>query len=92
MSSSIRIKLFGSLREFADASNGEIVVAGADSITKLRENLTLYFADPRFGAVGARAIEILKDSAFADERTILTGEATVDGRNWLAVLPPVCGG
>ena len=86
---SIRVKFFGSLREFGDAKTAEIVINTAPSVKELRSALFNHLMQSH---PGSKATEILKDSAFADERSVLSPDATLEGRSWIAVLPPVCGG
>lgn len=85
----IRVKLFGSLREFGDAKSAELLISSVPSVKGLREALFNHLAQTH---PGSKAAEILKDSAFADERSVLSADATLEGRSWVAVLPPVCGG
>lgn len=88
----IRVQLFGSLREFGDDKNTELHLPSGLSVNLLREELARHFIAKHGQSKGATATEILRVSAFADEQSILSPESSLEGRSWIAVLPPVCGG
>jgi molybdopterin converting factor small subunit len=85
----IRVKLFGSLREYGDKENAEVLIPKAQTVIELREflstNLVKAFPD-------SNVAELIRVSAFADDKSVLTLESLLEDRSWIAVLPPVCGG
>jgi molybdopterin converting factor small subunit len=84
----IRIKLFGCFKEYGD-SESEIVVPAAPTPDALKELLISYF---QVQYPGADLAERVKEAAIADEEMVLSSESSLEGRDWIALLPPVCGG
>ena len=87
----IKVRFFGALRRCADPDGffelpvepGTILSAG-----DLKRILASEFEKRGFQA----DLALISESVIADDETILQDHEPVQVREWLAVLPPVCGG
>ncbi|HLD98787.1 MAG TPA: hypothetical protein VJB59_00925 [Bdellovibrionota bacterium] len=96
----IRVRCFGTLREFAPQGELEMEVTPGVTVSVLRDAIIAHFAKtfgPRFGKTQE---ELVRASAIATEKTFLDESASIaacgageqPGVSTLALLPPVCGG
>jgi hypothetical protein len=76
----IRIKLFGALRERNEKGEISVQLPSGASLQELR-----LAAAPQLG-------ELIFESALADETCVLSEQTRLESPLLLAALPPVCGG
>ena len=83
------IRLFGAFRKYADGSELELELPEECNLASLKKALAAHLAelDPNFSDHA-----LILDSAFADEKNILTEQDMIVRGTKLAILPPVCGG
>ncbi|HLS05138.1 MAG TPA: MoaD/ThiS family protein [Wenzhouxiangella sp.] len=84
----IRITLFGALREADSSGELELPLPAGGTVADLRRHLTDY--------LGKHAPDIspglVRRSAFATDKTVLRDSDAVPEVDSLAILPPVSGG
>ena len=84
----VTIRFFGAFRGLAGGDQLAVSIPAHSSLGELRELLPTFLpAVPE-----ARLKALLRSSAWADERRILSDEDRLCAGMALAILPPVCGG
>ena len=83
----IKIRLYGSLRDGVQKSEGVLRVNAPILVSEVKERVSSVF-----DAQDLSWLAVLNDSVLANEVMILTEETLISTDVSLAVLPPVCGG
>lgn len=85
----IRLQLFGAMRQFFDHRELSIKLPINARVSDLRSHLKVISQNH---ASHQKMLEIISSSAFADDKSVLKENDQINPRNSLAILPPVCGG
>jgi molybdopterin converting factor small subunit len=83
----IKIRLYGSLRDGVQNSEGVLRVNAPILVSEVKEQVSSVF-----DAQDLSWLAVLNDSVLANEVMILTEDTLISADVSLAVLPPVCGG
>ncbi len=83
----IKIRLYGSLRDGVQKSEGVLRVNAPILVSEVKERVSSVFDTQDLSWLA-----VLNDSVLANERMILTEDTLLSADDSLAVLPPVCGG
>jgi molybdopterin converting factor small subunit len=83
----IKIRLYGSLRDGVQKSEGVLRVNAPILVSEVKERVSSVF-----DAQDLSWLAVLNDSVLANEVMILTEDTLISADVSLAVLPPVCGG
>ncbi len=78
----ITMRLYGAFRSYQDCVS--LSVPAGSPVAAIREALCR--------ALGPQARDLVMDSVFANDTTILPSGFVIDADSTLSVLPPVCGG
>ncbi len=85
----VEVRLFGAFRKYVPEGRIQVMLDEPCSIPVFKTTLfsELQKVNPEFSDVN-----LVLESALADENFILTESSVIDATRQLALLPPVCGG
>lgn len=85
MDQSIKVRLFGAFRQYAENGSIRVPVADAATVAELRTAFGDVLEDDN-------ARSLLRASAFATDERVLDETDPVPADREISILPPVCGG
>jgi len=79
---SLTVRLFGAFRRYG--TTAQVTVPAGSTALAIKQKLA--------EVLGAGAADLVRDSALANDNTVIDDAAVVTPGAALAILPPVCGG
>lgn len=89
MNQQVKIQMFGAFRKFAPSGEFHVEVTPGMTLREFRHRFT---ESLKTQLSSFQDEELVFDSVFATEDTILNDDEVISKYQTLAVLPPVCGG